>query len=495
MITADVIHGFVGALLGKKYDGATPTPKFHMELWDLFTSKHKFVAAAAPRGHGKSTAITLAYILANVLFRERRFVIIVSDTEGQSQNFLGDIKLELKENDDLRDLFKVKDFIKDSETDIIVQFEDGYTFRIMAKGAEQRLRGTKWNNLRPDLIVCDDLEDDEAVYNKDRREKLKRWFYGALIPSLSKDGIVRVVGTILHLDSLLNSIMPEESLKSTTVEPLRTYNFVHRGQWKAVRYRAHSEDYSLILWPTRYDKDYFVALREDFVSRGLSDVYAQEYLNYPIDETISYFKRSDFIEQTENDKEKRKRYYVGLDLAVSKESRRDYSVLVIAGIDENGILHIEDIRRGRWDSLEIVDEMFAVNKKYDPEFFVVEKGLIEKSISPFLNAEMLKRNSYLNIIKKPAVKDKMQRARGIQARLRAGGVRFAKEEDWYLDLEEEMIRFPKSKHDDQVDAISWIGLALDEFQEASTDEEVEDEEYMEWASMAEYSGRNDITGY
>src|SRR3990172_9816252 len=121
MINASTITGFAGSMLSRKYDRATPTPNFHIELWDLFTSNNKFVAAAAPRGHGKSTAITFAYALAVALFRERRFIIILSDTEGQSVNFLGDIKTELKENDDLIQLFDIKGFLKDSEADVIVE--------------------------------------------------------------------------------------------------------------------------------------------------------------------------------------------------------------------------------------------------------------------------------------------------------------------------------------------------------------------------------------
>lgn len=495
MITSDVIHGFSGAVLARKYDGATPTPRFHLELWDLFTSQNKYVAAAAPRGHGKSTAITYAYLLANVLFRERRFVIIVSDTESQSVNFLGDIKTELKENEDLINLFNIKGFVKDTESDIIIEFDDGHTFRIIAKGAEQRLRGTKWNNLRPDLIICDDLEGDEAVYNKERRDKFKRWFYGALIPSLSKDGIVRIVGTILHLDSLLNTLMPEESLKSTVVEPLRTFNFVTRNQWKSVRYRAHNQDFSEILWPTRFSKEHFVALKEDFTNKGLADVYSQELLNYPIDEGTSYFKRADFIEQNKFDKEKRKRYYAAVDFAVSTIARSDYTVIAIAGIDEDGIVHIEDIRRGRWDSLEIIEEMFSVQKRYTPDLFVVEKGTIEKSVGPILRAEMLKRNSYLNLYPMTPTQDKQTRARSFQARLRAGSIRFDKTADWYQDLEDEMVRFPKTRHDDQVDALSWIGLILDQVHEALSDEEQEEEEYQEWASSNDHIGRSTHTGY
>ena len=156
-LDANVIHGFVQSCLQRKFDKPVATPACHLQWWELCCSGDKQVAIAAPREHAKSTAITLSYVLAAVLFREHQFVIICSDTEGQSSLFLGDIKQELIENEDLIALFGVKRFIKLSETDIIVKMDDGYKFRIMAKGAEQKLRGTKWDNKRPDLIVCDDI--------------------------------------------------------------------------------------------------------------------------------------------------------------------------------------------------------------------------------------------------------------------------------------------------------------------------------------------------
>ena len=213
-LNADVMEGFVNSVLRKNFDKPAATPEFHKEIWDLVTSNSKQVAIAAPRYHAKSTAVTHAYTLASVLFRESRYVLIVSDTVSQAIQFLGDIKKELLDNDDLRSLFSIKEgpFPKDTEDDLIVEMDDGYTFRIQAKGSEQKLRGLKWANLRPDLIIGDDMENDEIVMNKDRRMKFKRWFYGALIPCVSSSGKIRIVGTILHLDSLLENLMPTSQL-------------------------------------------------------------------------------------------------------------------------------------------------------------------------------------------------------------------------------------------------------------------------------------------
>jgi hypothetical protein len=223
-ITADVVAGFVGSVLASRFDGQAASPPFHRECWELCCSDHKYVAIAAPRGHAKSTAITLGYGLATLVFRERKFMLIVSDTESQAAMFLQMMKQELTDNQELIDLFGIKrndkglvEFLKDSETDIIVPFKEKIngvdSFRIVAKGAEQKLRGMIWNGSRPDIIMCDDMENDELVMNQERRKKFKNWFNGALVPSLADRGIIRMVGTILHSDSLLENFMPNPSDK------------------------------------------------------------------------------------------------------------------------------------------------------------------------------------------------------------------------------------------------------------------------------------------
>lgn len=504
MINAEVIEGLVGSCLLKRFDGQAKIPECHREWWKLVTGPDKFVAIAAPRNHAKSTAISLSYVLASILFRAKKFVLLVSDTETQSNLFLGSIKQELAENNDLIDLFGIKrdekglvKFKKDTESDIIVEFTDGTSFRVISKGAEQKLRGLIWNGSRPDLIICDDMENDELVMNKDRREKFRRWFMGALLPCRSQNGEVRVVGTILHMDSMLERLMPKESDKQTVVSGLKTSS-TRRQMWRSVKYKAHNHDFSEVLWPERHPAESLKKIRQEYIEQGLPDVYSQEYLNIPLDEARTYFKRSDFLPMREEDYAKKKNFYVACDLAISEKERADYTVLATGGIDEDGILHIVDVIKDRFDGLEIVNVMLAVQRLREPEVFGIEDTQITKSIGPFLNLAMIEQNTFPSILQlSPHKQDKITRARSIQARMRAGAVRFDKNADWYQGLEDELLRFPRDRHDDQVDAMAYLGLIVDKMNNAPTKEEMVDAEYreeMEESGMNN-EGRNEITGY
>ena len=501
-LNAEVMEGFVNSVLRKNFDKPAPTPQFHKEIWELVTSNNKQVAIAAPRYHAKSTAVTHAYTLASVLFRESRYVLIVSDTVSQAIQFLGDIKKELLDNDDLRSLFSVSSFPKDTEDDLIVEMDDGYTFRIQAKGSEQKLRGLKWANLRPDLIIGDDMENDEIVMNKDRRQKFKRWFYGALIPCVSSSGKIRIVGTILHLDSLLENLMPatlvnsHRGVKSLIREDLKEYS-MNVLPWKSVKYRAHTDDFKLLLWPEMKSAAEFRLQKEDYIRQGLADVYSQEMLNVPLDVGDTFFKKSDFVAMKPEEQKKKLIFYATCDLAVSQSQRADYSAFVVGGMDEEGKLYCKHVVEGRMDGLEIIDTIFMIQKIYKPVLFGFEQGVIQKALGPFFNEEMLKRGEFINTVLLKPSGDKLTRARSIQARMRSGACRFDKDAEWYQGFEDQLLRFPRDKHDDQVDAWAYLGLMLDKMWEAPTEKELNEEEYEAFIRESNVvdSGRSTVCGY
>lgn len=431
-------------------------------------------------------------------------MLLVSDTESQASMFLGMMKQELQDNKELIDLFGVHrndkglvQFDKDSETDVIVRFNDGHRFRIIAKGAEQKLRGLIWDGSRPDIILCDDMENDELVMNKERRDKMRKWFNGALVPSLADRGIIRMVGTILHSDSLLERLMPNPSDKLTLSTPLKQWT-TRKMMWEAIKYRAHNPDFTQLLWPQKKTAQQFRVLYEDARHNGTTDTYSREYLNYPIDETVSFFRRGDFAQVTEEMKQLSLNYYIAVDLAISEEEKADYSVFVVAGVDENKTLHIVDVIRERLDGREIVDTLIQLQMAYDPIAMGIEDMQVSKSIGPFLNEAMVATGQYISLIRlKHGGKDKVMRARSIQARMRAHGVVFDKEADWFFPFEQELLTFPRGKHDDQVDAFAYLGLMLNDLLSANTVREDADELYYEELERSGLNnqGRSRVTGY
>lgn len=511
-LTPQVIEGFVKTILWSSFSNPTEIPQFHKELWELCCADDPLVAIAAPRGHAKSTAISFSFVLANVLFRAAKYVLLISDTEGQSQKFLGDIKNELQTNDNLIQIFGVKKFVKDSETDIIVEMDDGYQFRITAKGSEQKVRGLKWLSQRPDLIIGDDLENDEIVMNDERREKFRSWLLKAVLPSRDpKRGRVRLVGTILHLDSFLARVVPLEGFRNSYTVGFKTTAINQKGTWKGVLYRAHMGEtpYDIkgpddILWHPRFDKDYFVKEYEGMREVGHQDAYFQEYLNKPIDESMAVFRKGDFAEASKDELaaiangQKPLLYYVGGDLAITQDKKSDFTVFHVVGIDETGMMYHIDTIRERLDGLQIVNQMLALQERYNPIWFAIEKEQIARTLYAYIQDAMLKTGTFINFVPDlVAHSDKRARAASIIARFRAKGIRFDKSANYYPTLEAELLAFDRGIKDDQVDAYSCIGLGLNKMSNSLSREQIIEEEIQteERATLIGTDGRCESTGY
>lgn len=487
-LTAPLVEAFAGAFLSPMYDDPQPTPQCHRDWWELYCKDDPYVGVAAPRGHAKSTILTHDFTLANVCFRVEPHVLIVSATEELALAHLGDIAKELRDNDELRKAFGISKFLVDSKSEIVVgcnpdtDYPAGYAFRIIARGAGQKLRGIKWRGRRPGLIICDDMEEDEQVENFDRRRKFRRWVMRALLPLGRRLCKIRWHGTILHEDSMLFRIMKDAT-------------------WTSRLYKAHQafDDFRDILWPEMWSEARLRRLRQSYIEQNDAPGYSQEVLNDPFDNDAAYLRKDDFLPMKEADYESEKRVVIGCDFAVSTSTQANRTSFTVAGQDANNILHVIDQCDGRWDALEWVDEMFRLQTRYDPEAFFVEDGVIWKSISSTIYREMTSRNKYMNLVPLSSTKDKAARGRPLQKRHRAGGMRFDKRASWYEVYEAELLRFTgtgDAREDDRFDSTSILVRGIESLNELEKEDFYEDEELdLIYGGPEKSIGRSTVTGY
>lgn len=252
-------------------------------------------AIACPRGHGKSTAMVIGLPLwvgleweAMPEFngqKDRRrapYIVIVSDTLDQARARLLDIRDELEGNEALIAAYGNQAPQKGDPnprkwTETHIELANGVVIRAMGFGS--KVRGLVRRGRRPSLILCDDMENDQAVETEGQRSKLRRWFTKALIPT-GKAGelLTVVVGTILHADSLLQRLLSPD----------------HFDGWLKRRYAAQyddatglpSADGQRVLWPEYWTAAQLAARRREIGTLA----YAQEYLNQPIDDATAVFR-------------------------------------------------------------------------------------------------------------------------------------------------------------------------------------------------------------
>ena len=479
-LNAAAIEGLVDQFLLERFHEKKPIADAHRQWWRLCCRPEPQIAFAAPRGHGKSVAVNHCFGLAAALFETHPFQLKVSKTYALACEKVEQAKQELLTNDKIKGIFQLADIERDRENDFIAVMASGYRFRMMALGMGQATRGLSWGTMRPTLILGDDMEDDEEVLNNERREKGMRWVMNTLLPMGGDNTVVRIFGTILHQDSILN----------------RLIRMWHGKIWQACD--AEVSDAS-ILWPEKFNRERLLKIRDNYVKAGNLVGFSMEYRNIAIDTSSGFFRKEDFRPLTEDDEKKQFTYYCGVDFAISTRERRDYTVMVVAGLCPEGVLYIVDVVRGRWDGNQIIEEMLALERAYRPQEWYIEAGAIQKALGPAMEIRMREEEEgkglYMNLCPMTPSVDKERRARSIQARIRARAVKFHRNASWFPDFEQELIQFPRGQHDDQVDALAWIGLGLARMTTPLTLGEEAEFEFEREKRETVTLGRSAVTGY
>lgn len=177
-----------------------PFAAFHEEIVDEFM-EDKDSVVAAPRGHGKSTLIGQGFVIWNILYRKKKFIVYTSQNHVKSTQFLEPIRNELKGNARIKLVYGDLHFSTDKD-DKGKDREDVFDIngvRVQAVSFEKNIRGFKHGNQRPDLIILDDIEDDSRVINPELRRKDSDKLTKQIIPSIDAvTGHTKMVGTMLH---------------------------------------------------------------------------------------------------------------------------------------------------------------------------------------------------------------------------------------------------------------------------------------------------------
>ena len=167
-----------------------PEAPFHRELVGLLdvrpTDRGALtpVAVAAPREFAKSTITSFGYVIHQICFGLRRFIILGSDTEDLAGDLASYVLLELCRNRRLHQDFGVLA----RETWSAHDFTTVNDVRVLARGRGQRVRGLKHKQHRPDLVILDDLENDVNVRNPRLVRDLLKWIVETVYPGIAKTG-------------------------------------------------------------------------------------------------------------------------------------------------------------------------------------------------------------------------------------------------------------------------------------------------------------------
>jgi len=403
-----------------------PPSPFHKELYQVIQEAKggKRVIRAAPRGHGKSTLVSLILPLWCICCQRKRFILMVSDTLAQARLFLGGIIAELEGNRRLRDDFG--DLIGKKRwtgTEILTTTK----IRVMARGTGSRLRGLRSFEVRPDLVICDDLENDELVLTPEQRKKIHHWFTKALINTMDPEGDLFVVGTIIHYASLLTKLLKVPG-------------------WDGKTYRALLPE-GEVLWEAKWSRQRLEERRREIGTIAFNS----EFQNNPADpstrvfqpEWVRFYSAED-IEGVPLD------IYSGVDPALSLKERADYSAIVTIGIEQGGRIYVLDADMGRWTPQQLINRIFQKFLIYKHLLIGVEVAAFQQVLKEWLDELSREKGVYLPTREIKHSSDKVRRITRLSPLFEKGLIYLRRDQKL---LVEQLEHFPKADHDDGPDAL------------------------------------------
>lgn len=163
--------------LPKESNAAAPIAPVHEELWkdiqdSVIGNGPEQIGRILPRGTGKSAFGTLGPTCWAVAYKLKIYTLICSDIGSTAEKFIKDIKDCMIENKYIEQAFGVllddrnKKFICNSTQ---LEFTN-FTF-VEAISSSSPMRGRKYKNTRPDLIILDDYQSEDDVRTEEAREK------------------------------------------------------------------------------------------------------------------------------------------------------------------------------------------------------------------------------------------------------------------------------------------------------------------------------------
>ncbi len=415
---------------------------------DIFI-EHNKGSFEAYRGAAKSTVLTRLHTLWKTAIKnEKRHAIIISSTLDVSKESLEFIKTELEENENLRNDFDIQigSVFKStwSEQEIIFK-SDNIKFRIKVYGAGKKIRGANWLGYRPDLIVCDDIEDDEAVESKKQRDKLWNWFKKAILKlpaRKSKTYTLIVVGTTLHHDGFLARLRKRKDFVNYSFPLIRKFpdNLDDLIDEENITKEILDDT---ILDDTDLDKkEYLLDYLED------KDSFMSEFQNQPLSKDGLTFSYTTFEEMPLCDT-----YSIGCDPALGK-SKGDYFGVTVLGYNFAHKKFYASTKMYKIKATLMIDKLIntykEVSKFGKPVKIAIEEQQFQEFFKDVLDETSKEMGIHLPIVAIRNTVQKELRIDGLAPLVNKGDILIDKKSILLID---ELDTYPKAPHDDGLDSL------------------------------------------
>lgn len=334
---------------------------FHRDWIDwVCYEKLPYLAIVSPREHAKSTIISLAIPIHWACYNLKRFILIASDSSGQSELLLGSIRQELEDNEIIQLFygnlvkpavgFKRRETQKWSERELLTTNK----VRFKAVSNRARIRGMKDKSIRPDAVIIDDIENEEDTNSEVNLQKSWSWFILTLMSIGSRNTQYIMISNYVSSDGIVGRLFKMKNSKwfkvfYTVFKAITMHNISDVTESNYTSFEP--------LWADWWDMDRikdkiaqieWLGFRREF----LMDPSAKESTVFTLDSIDRSLKRGagmTLVSSYAWDERTDFKFIVGgVDLNVKNKRKSDYFSFTTMAFREDGSSRVLNIRHGKY---------------------------------------------------------------------------------------------------------------------------------------------------
>lgn len=383
-----------------------------------------------PRGSFKTSICTISYPIYKLLnFNPNLRFLISSDTYDNAKKCLFKIKNILEENQKVKLLYgdQVGQRWREDEIDIKSRVIKQKEPSISCGSQDVTRVGQHY-----DVIILDDIITDVNTQTKEQMIKTIEYFK-SLFSILEPNGEMIIVGTRWTYNS----------------NELYQYIIENLSNEFEIMVRSAINEKGELFFEERLGKE----VLETFKKLQGSYMFSAQYMNNPVSPEDKLFRN---IKEYQSFNEIPKDLYITItiDPAISLDTKGDYTGIIVCGTDSRECIYVLEALNLKVSATDLIDTIFYLNDKWKPNAIGLEVVAYQKSLKYFLESDELKRGKFLPLVelKTDTRKSKFLRIQALQPYFERGQI-IIKED--MKELKEQLETFPKSSHDDLLDALSY----------------------------------------
>ena len=427
-----------------------PFAPFHYEMFDdvskLTSGIYREVAWVMFRESAK-TSIAKGFITWLICTEKRKYINVDSFDKENAERMLFDAILELQKNprilQDYGELYNVKRNSEELTQKKISNFLTNNGIRVEAHSTQESIRGRLHGAQRPDALILDDFETNKTKDSEAYTAQVAGHISEAQ-SGMDANGIVLYLCNYITEYGNVNALF-----KRSETDP----------RLKVRKVDVIDSTTGLPSWPERHALTTEEATAQGKVSiedirRKLGpQVFNAEMMNSPIDTDSQEFSPTWFKHVSrESVLSKNTRKFALIDSAMSKRSDSDNTGISRVYVDKENKWYVSG-KKYRINSKELIDILFQLHDE-GMEKIGIEATAYTEGVKPYFEEECSKRNKYPRIVElKHGGVQKETRIRSLIPRYSIGDIFHIEGET--TALEDELVRFPKSRHDDVMDSLAY----------------------------------------